>query len=259
MTKGGTKEALGRAGRSGIDLTAAPAPNPLGTSNPCAACSVRDLSLCGALSEAELSRLEKIVTRLTVEPHAPIIDESEPARYLFNLTGGVVKLYKLLPDGRRQITGFLYEGDFLGIAMNDTYAYSAEAVNQVSLCRFPRSDLEKLLDEFPHLEKRLLGMASNELVQAQDQMVLLGRKTAKEKVCSFLLLLSRRASERGADGSAIHLAMSRADIGDYLGLTTETVSRTFTTLKSNGVIQLREAGVVVLPDLEQLEELAEGT
>ena len=106
MTKGGTKEALGSAGQTRFDLSAAPAPNPLGATNPCAACSVRDLALCGALTEAELARLDSIVTRLSVEPHAPIIDESEPARYLFNLTAGVAKLYKLLPDGRRQITGF---------------------------------------------------------------------------------------------------------------------------------------------------------
>ena len=108
------------------------------------------------------------------------------------------------------------------------------------------------------MEKRLLGLASNELVQAQDQMVLLGRKTAKEKLCSFLLSLSARARERGEDGHVILLPMSRADIGDYLGLTTETVSRTFTSLKGSNVIRLKEGGQVELPDLDLLEDLAEG-
>ena len=205
-----------------------------------------------------MPQLLSIMQTIAVDSHGPIIDEGEPADYLFNLTEGAVKLYKLLPDGRRQITGFLFEGDFLGIAMNERYAYSAEAVGQVSLCRFPRRKLEGLLDAFPKLEKRLLGMASNELVQAQDQILLLGRKTAQEKIVSFLLNLSDRAVKRGASASPIALPMGRADIADYLGLTTETVSRTITNLKRDGQIRLLQGGKVELPDRATLQELAEG-
>jgi len=193
------------------------------------------------------------------DPHQPIIDEGEAADYLFNVTDGAVKLYKLLPDGRRQITGFLFAGDFLGIAMNEKYAYSAEALGRVSLCRFPRRKLEALLDEFPKLEKRLLGMASNELVQAQDQILLLGRKTAQEKIVSFLLNLSDRVVRRGGDPSPISLPMGRSDIADYLGLTTETVSRTITHLKRDGLIRLLQGGRVDLPDLAALRVLADGS
>lgn len=225
---------------------------------PCAACSVRGMAFCGVLDESEMPQLLSILQTMTVPAHGPIIDEGEPADYLFNLTEGAIKLYKLLPDGRRQITGFLFEGDFLGIAMNERYAYSAEAVVGVSLCRFPRRKLEGLLDEFPKLEKRLLGMASNELVQAQDQILLLGRKTAQEKIVSFLLNLSHRAVKRGASASPIALPMGRADIADYLGLTTETVSRTITNLKRDGHIRLLQGGKVELPDLAALRELAEG-
>ncbi len=227
--------------------------------SPCAACAVRDMAFCGVLNEEEMPRLLSILQTSNIDPHGPIIDEGEPADYLFNLTQGAVKLYKLLPDGRRQITGFLFEGDFLGIAMNEKYAYSAEAVGQVSLCRFSRRKLEALLDEFPKLEKRLLGMASNELVQAQDQILLLGRKTAREKLVSFLLNLSARGVKRGAAPSPILLPMGRADIADYLGLTTETVSRTITNLKRDGHIRLLQGGMVELPDLEALQELAEGS
>ncbi|MBE9559015.1 MAG: helix-turn-helix domain-containing protein [Proteobacteria bacterium] len=217
------------------------------------------MAFCGVLNEEEMPRLLSILQTSNIDPHGPIIDEGEPADYLFNLTQGAVKLYKLLPDGRRQITGFLFEGDFLGIAMNEKYAYSAEAVGQVSLCRFSRRKLEALLDEFPKLEKRLLGMASNELVQAQDQILLLGRKTAREKLVSFLLNLSARGVKRGAAPSPILLPMGRADIADYLGLTTETVSRTITNLKRDGHIRLLQGGMVELPDLEALQELAEGS
>jgi len=227
--------------------------------SPCAACAVRDMAFCGVLDERETPRLISILQTVNVEPHGPIIDEGEAADYLFNLTEGAVKLYKLLPDGRRQITGFLFEGDFLGIAMNEKYAYSAEAVGPVSLCRFSRRKLEALLDEFPKLEKRLLGMASNELVQAQDQILLLGRKTAQEKIVSFLLNLSTRAVKRGALPSPVSLPMGRADIADYLGLTTETVSRTITNLKRDGYIRLLQGGKVELPDPSALQELAEGS
>ncbi len=227
--------------------------------SPCAACSVREMAFCGVLTDEELPRLLAIFTTVDVDPHQPIIDEGEVADYLFNVTDGAVKLYKLLPDGRRQITGFLFAGDFLGIAMNEKYAYSAEALGKVSLCRFPRRKLEALLDEFPKLEKRLLGMASNELVQAQDQILLLGRKTAQEKIVSFLLSLSDRAVKRGADPAPILLPMGRADIADYLGLTTETVSRTITHLKRDGLIRLMQGGRVDLPNLAALRDLADGS
>lgn len=233
--------------------------DPAQRGSPCAACAVRDMAFCGALETEEMPRLLAILTTLEVEPHQPIIDEGEPADYLFNVTGGAVKLYKLLPDGRRQITGFLFDGDFLGIAMNERYAYSAEAIDKVCLCRFPRRKLEGLLDEFPRLEKRLLGMASNELVQAQDQILLLGRKTAQEKIVSFLLSLSNRAVRRGDDPSPIGLPMGRADIADYLGLTTETVSRTITHLKRDGYIRLLQGSKVELPDLAALRDLADGS
>ena len=223
----------------------------------CATCNVRHLSICGVLNEEELAALGSITSFVELTGHDPITSEGEPADYLFNVTRGAVELYKLLPDGRRQVTGFLFAGDFLGIALNDSYAYSAEAVGQVSLCRFPRKKLEGLLDRFPKLERRLLNVASNELVQAQDQMLLLGRKTAKEKVCSFLMRISDRAEERGDDPQTVYVPMSRADIGDYLGLTTETVSRNFTQLKTTGVIRLLEGGMVHIPDLDVLRDLTE--
>lgn len=241
-----------------FDMNAAPLKRDQEFGNPCAACEVREMSLCNVLDDQEISHLAAIVTALECSSRDPIIDEGEPSDYVYNVTDGAVKLFKLLPDGRRQITGFLFAGDFLGIALNDTYAYSAEAVNKTKLCRIQRTKLEGLLDRFPKLEKRLLGIASNELVQAQDQMLLLGRKTAKEKLCSFLLNLSKRAKIRDLDPKIVSVPMSRADIGDYLGLTTETVSRTFTNLKRSGAIRLREGGLVEIADLQDLEDLAEG-
>lgn len=226
--------------------------------NPCAACEVRELAVCGALESGELRRLADIMTQVELAPQRTIFYEGDPADYLFNVTQGTIRLHKLLPDGRRQITGFLFPGDFVGLAVNDVYAYTAETVDAVHLCRFPRTRLQALIEEIPRLEKRLLGMASNELIQAQDQLLLLGRKTAQEKVASFLLMMSKRAAKRGQPPNPIELPMGRADVADFLGLTTETVSRTFTQLKTSSVIQLLDNARVLLKDVDALNDLAEG-
>jgi CRP/FNR family transcriptional regulator len=224
----------------------------------CQSCAARALSICGALQMADLGKLARMRAPQRLEPGETFLNEGDPATHFLNITEGAVKVYKLLPDGRRQITGFLFVGDLLGLAFNDTYTYSAEALTPVSLCRFPRRQLERLLEEFPAVERRLLAMASNELAAAQEQMVLLGRKTAQERFASFLLGLARREERLGRDGERVRLPMTRADIGDYLGLTTETVSRAFTNLRRRGCIALEGAGTVRLLDRDVLEELADG-
>jgi len=224
--------------------------------NPCEACTVRHLSVCDALDAHELDRLNAMVTQNRVAPHQMIFSEGDPAAHLFNVIEGTIKIYKLLADGRRQITGFLFPGDFLGIALHDRYTYSAEAVNAARLCRFPRTKFESLLREFPKLENRLLQTASNELAAAQDQMMLLGRKSAAERVASFLVTLAARARQRRQPNRLIALPMSRADIGDYLGLTIETVSRTFTRLRTSGAIELPDSHHVDIVDRDALEDLA---
>jgi CRP/FNR family transcriptional regulator len=233
-----------------------PKPAPPGSDNPCAACSVRVLSLCDALDEGDLPRLAAISSSISVRPHHSFVTEGDPADYLFNLTDGAVKLYKLLPDGRQQITGFLFPGDFLGLPASGRYAYSAEAITDVTFCRFDRKKLDQLLEDFPRMERRLLGIASNELAAAQDQMLLLGRKTAREKVASFLLMLARRGGQPGTPAAPLLLPMTRTDIADYLGLTIETVSRTLTRFRKEGLIALPALDRIVLTDKPGLERLA---
>ena len=233
-------------------------PRPGAPKSSCDACTVRHLTLCGVLEEDELAEMASIVSNIELGPGEPLFDEGEAAQHVFNVTAGAIKVYKLLADGRRQMTGFLFPGDFLGLANDESYAYSAEAVTHSMLCRFPRRKLERVLERYPKMEHRLLGMASHELAVAQEQMLLLGRKTAREKVASFLLMLSRRAVERGQNGNPVSVPMSRNDIGDYLGLTTETVSRTFTQLRQHGSIALLQGGKVELSDRKRIEEIAEG-
>lgn len=227
-------------------------------STRCEFCAVRVVAVCATLAPEELRRLGEISQGRTVEAGQLIFGEGEPSDALYNVTAGAVKLYKLLPDGRRQITGFLGAGDFLGLALAETNVYSAEAVVTSTLCRFPRSRLEALFARMPRLQGRLFAVTSDALADALELMLLLGRKSAREKICSFLLTLSGRAIGRGAPDNPVPLPMSRVDIADFLGLTTETVSRTFTQLKTAGVITLLDGNRVLIADPTVLADIAEG-
>ncbi len=138
---------------------------------PCQTCTVRDQSICAVLSDEELREVCKITTAVDLTKSATIFFEGDENTYLFNVVSGAVRLSKLLSDGRRQVTGFLFPGDFLGLSVADTYAYTAETLSNTSLCRFNRARLIKILDRFPKLEHRLLELASNELTEAQAHIL----------------------------------------------------------------------------------------
>ena len=146
---------------------------------------------------------------------------------------------------------------FSGLVKQEAYTYGAEAIDAVELCCMRIVDLERLLRELPAVRDRLLDMSRDELTAAQEQMLLLGRKSAREKVLTFLLMRAQQQDDPDdAESAVLDLPMSRSDIADYLGLTIETVSRTFTTLKEEGLIDLPSAQHVVLPDLEAVETAA---
>ena len=232
--------------------------DPKGATDPCRTCDARAISVCNAVPDADIARLASIAAVTEVPAGQGFIDEGEPANCFFNITAGTAKLFKLLPDGRRQITGFVGPGHFLGLAVSATYAFSAEAVERVRFCRFQRAALRHLLDEFPLMEKRLLEAAATELVAAQEQMLLLGRKTARERLASFLLMQSRQGLPCGHARRQFKLPMTRSDIADYLGLTIETVSRTLTRLRSEGVIEIVSQSELLIEDPAGLERLAGG-
>ena len=210
------------------------------------------------MPQEDLARLAEVTTLAELGKGEVLVREDDPAAFLFNVAAGALKIYKLLPDGRRQVLGFLFASDFLGVGRRADYGFIAEALTPVRLCRFPRRKFMKLLDECPAFERELLCRASSELSSAQEQMLLLGRKTARERIASFLQGLSARAERLGAPADRIHLPMTRTDIADYLGLTTETVSRVFSELRRQGRIRLDGAGDVHLRDLVGLEAIAEG-
>jgi CRP/FNR family transcriptional regulator, anaerobic regulatory protein len=183
-----------------------------------------------------------------------LFSEGDEADAVYEVVRGTLRLYKMLPDGRRQIIGFVSAANMFGLSPEGVRAYTAEAVSDTALRRFPHAAFDRLIDEQPGFARRLLNVASDELGAAQEQMLLLGRMTAMEKVASFLLVLAKR---QGRDNArSVDVPMGRNDIADYLGLTIETVSRTLSRLKRARLIGLPAPTRVEIRDRHRLEMLA---
>lgn len=232
--------------------------DPLPQGHPCQGCEVRDKAVCGVLDCDRLEEFRNLGWTLKLAPGQALFHEGDPATRVFTLTRGTLKLYKLLADGRRQVTGFLHPGDFLGISVDDEHAFSAEALEDSQLCWFPRARFDDFVEDQPKMERELYRMAAHELAAAQQQFVLLGRKTASERLASFLLLLADRTSAaEGKKSAMVRLPMSRSDIADYLGLTKETVSRVISSLKRDRIIRLESLEMIRVLDRGGLEQLSE--
>jgi CRP/FNR family transcriptional regulator len=178
--------------------------------------------------------------------------EGDDAVHIFDVLEGVLRVYRIMSDGRRAIIGFIHPGDVLGVSFQDRYLFTAETVTEVKVRRFARGRFLAMINESPALRPQLFAILCDEMSAAQDQMLLLGRKTAEERVVSFLLAIHRKR----ATGAWIELPMSRQDMADYLGLTIETVSRMMTSLTRRGLIAAGARHTVVLRKLTILREIA---
>ncbi|MHB2208044.1 helix-turn-helix domain-containing protein [Methylobacterium sp. CM6257] len=221
----------------------------------CVDCKVRLISVCSVLALDELEELEALSQHLTLDKGQVLFGQGELANSVFNVIEGSLRLARLLPDGRRQVMGFALPGDFLGLAPEERHSVSAEALTPVKTCRFGRQDFVGVVEAKPHLLKSLHERAGYELTLAQNQMVLLGRRTAEEKVAAFLLSLRERYARTGHSSVTVELPMGRQDMADHLGLTIETVSRMLTRLDRAHAILLVPGGVRLL-DTAHLERLA---
>jgi CRP/FNR family transcriptional regulator len=223
----------------------------------CLICSARNLNMCGALEQDELARLSKIARCETFGSGEALFHEGDPAGVVYNITDGAVRLSTMLKNGRRQVIGFLFAGDFIGFSDRETYPWTAEAVRGAKVCRFSRGDIARAARELPKIEHRLLEMATADIASAQEHITMLGQGSAAEKVSSFLLMLSRKAAQRGGVENPVHLPMTREDIADYLGLAFETVSRCFTRLESEGLIAIESTRVVRIKDFDALADYSD--
>lgn len=228
----------------------------------CDSCAVRHQTVCGALSRPEIERLNAIARHKKLQPGNVILRDNDAPAYFANIISGVVKLTKSLGDGRQQIVGLQFASDFLGRPYRTASPYHAEAVTDVHLCTFETAQFERLAKESRDFEHRLFEHTLDELDAAQEWMLLLGRKSAEEKVASFLLMVARRMRMVGCKAvpgtsNAFELPLARSDIADFLGLTIETVSRQFTRLKVDGIIALEDARNIVVLDWTRLQQVSE--
>lgn len=223
----------------------------------CRACEARHGGICGALDANQLVALAKTSSKREVDPGSELIGDAEAIENYSNVLAGVVKLTKALSDGRQQIVGLQFAPDFLGRPFRPESPINAEAATMVSLCSFPRSAIERMMKESPGLERRLYEQTLKELDEARDWMLTLGRKTAGEKVASFLLMIARHIDPSSEPSpvrpSSFDLPLTRSDIADFLGLTIETVSRQLTKLRTDGIIRIENNRHVVVDSLARLE------
>lgn len=194
---------------------------------------------------------ELVGSRMTYAQDEEIYGDGEEAEFVYKVVAGAVRTYKLLSDGRRQIGAFHLRGDIFGFESNSTHRLSAEAISDTTVLVFSRRALECLATRSIEVARALWALTARSLDHAEDHMLLLGRKTAAERVAAFLLEMDERMQPTGA----IRLPMTRRDIGDYLGLTLETVSRALSHLKAEGTVELPTARQITVQRHSMLQTL----
>jgi CRP/FNR family transcriptional regulator len=222
---------------------------------------MQTLALRPAVSTPPLGGFEQTLSRAPlrrVEAKEFVFAEGDPTTHVFRVETGAVALYKILTDGRRQIVGFAYPGDLIGLGAEGEHVMNAQAIKPTRLRCLPLSTLHHSAARDPALSFKLYEAVARELAATRALMLTTGQRSATERVVSFLLAFSRRSERNGQDPFDFELPMTRADIGDFLGLTIETVSRTFTRLKALGLIELPHSSRVKVVSIDRLESLAEG-
>ena len=197
-------------------------------------------------------------TQRRVETKEFIFMEGDPTTNVYWIESGALSLFKVLSDGRRQILGFAYAGDFVGLGAQGERLVSAQAIKPTRVRSIPVTKLHRMAAGDPDLSFKLYQALAAELAEARDLMLTTGHRSACERVAAFLLALSRRNRRNGKDKTIIDLPMTRADIGDFLGVTIETVSRTLTKFKSRGLIDMPQSARLHLVDMIELERIAAG-
>ncbi len=193
-----------------------------------------------------------------LEAKEHLFTEGDDRSHLYRVEAGVVCLYKVLPDGRRQVLGFAYPGDLVGLGPTGEHQFNAQATQPSRVRSLSWAMVQQVARHDPSLAIRLYEMISLELAAAHDLLLTTGQRTAIERVASFLLAMVNRSRRIGRDPATIDLPMTRSDIGDFLGLTIETVSRTFTKLRHFEIIDLAQCNRVRVLDMNALERVAEG-
>ncbi len=226
----------------------------------CGDCPIRHRAVCARCDADELSQLEAIKYYRTFQAGQTVIWAGDRMDFVASVVTGVATLTQTMEDGRRQMVGLLQPSDFVGRPGRATAAFDVTAVSDLVMCCFRKKPFEEMMVSTPHVAQRLLEMTLDELDAAREWMLLLGRKTAREKIASLLTILARRSTmlqqKRAGGAISFELPLTREAMADYLGLTLETVSRQMSALKKDGVITVEGSRSVTVPDFDRLVEVA---
>lgn len=226
----------------------------------CSDCPIRHRAVCARCETDELSQLEEIKYYRSFEAGQTIIWSGDKMDFVGSVVSGIATLTQTMEDGRTQMVGLLLPSDFVGRPGRDGAAYDVVATTPIVMCCFRKKPFEQLMTTTPHIAQRLLEMTLDELDAAREWMLVLGRKTAREKIASLLSIIARRDASLSPDGPqrpmVFDLPLTREAMADYLGLTLETVSRQMSALKKDGVIHLEGKRHVTIPDMGRLMEEA---
>ncbi len=222
----------------------------------CGTCPIQHRAVCSYCDDDELTELEAIKYYRSYEAGQPVLWAGDHMEFVASVVSGIASLAQAMEDGRTQTVGLLLPSDFIGRPGRDLAPYNVVAVTNLVLCCFRKKPFEELMARTPHLASRLLEMTLDELDSAREWMLLLGRKTAHEKISSLLAILATRDAalhqRKPVDGASFDLPLTREAMADYLGLTLETVSRQISGLKKAGVIELQGKRRVMVPDFDRL-------
>ena len=226
----------------------------------CSDCPIRYRAVCARCEPHELDRLDSIKYYRSFQAGQTVIWSGDPMDFVASVVSGIATLTQTMEDGRTQMVGLLLPSDFVGRPGRDRAAYDVVATTDIVMCCFRRKPFEEMMARTPHIAQRLLEMTLDELDAAREWMLVLGRKTAREKIASLLAIIGRRDAALHLDGRSgplvFDLPLTREAMADSLGLTLETVSRQISALKKDGVIALEGKRRVTVPDMNRLLEEA---
>lgn len=226
----------------------------------CSTCVVRNRAICASLDATEILALGKMGRKQKVRQGQTLLWEGDGAPVVANVLTGVLKLVVSTADGREQIVGVVFPSDFIGRPFGKESPYTVTAMTDAEVCIFNRNNFDVFASSHPDLQQKLLRRTLDELDRARHWMMLLGRKSASEKVASFLLEMSERLSGQGCDATmpkgGFELPFGRQQIADILGLTIETTSRQLTKMRGEGVLDLPSRREIVINDRAAMEAMA---
>ena len=224
----------------------------------CGNCRLSSICLPFALETSEVDALDRIIQRSRpLQKGQHLYRESDDFQSVYAVRSGTLKAYRTTDDGREQVTGFYFPGEILGMdgISNNTHASSAKALETAAVCEIPFTSLEKLSAVIPHLQRHFFQLMSREIAEDQQLITLLSKSSADERVAALLLSVSTRNARRKLSATKFRLSMSRVDIGNYLGLTVETVSRVFSRMQKLEVLKVDNKEIEVL-DVDALRDMA---